>query len=146
MYKHILVPTDGSELAAKAVAAGIEFARQTGARITAYCAPQELHLPHTIRGDYDRQIKTEFEQHSRESAQKHVAEIAALAKAAGVECDTLVSMADPPYEGIVEAARKRKCDAIFMSSHGRSGIARLFLGSVTQKVLTHSKIPVFVYR
>jgi nucleotide-binding universal stress UspA family protein len=146
MFKHILIPTDGSELAAKAIAAGIEFAKETGARITAYCAPQELHLRNTVRGDYDRQIKTQFEQHSRESAEEHVAQIAAAAKAAGVRCDTLVSKADPPYEGIVEAARTRKCDAIFMASHGRSGIARLFLGSVTHKVLTHSKIPVFVYR
>ena len=69
-----------------------------------------------------------------------------MAKAAGVPFTAVVAKAYSPYEGIIAVARKRKCDVIFMASHGRRGLSKLLMGSVTQKVLTHSRIPVVVYR
>jgi nucleotide-binding universal stress UspA family protein len=87
-----------------------------------------------------------FRDQADEQGQKYLAEIAAAAKAAGVPCETLMTSAATPHQGIIDAARKKKCDAIFMSSHGRGGFATLLLGSVTQKVLAQTKIPVVVYR
>lgn len=147
MFKHILIPTDGSRVAAKAVRAGIAFARETGARVTGYYALEPV--PVRIYGEGyipDAKMIAEFERRSRASAAKHVTAIARTARKAGVRCETLLTKAVTPYEGIVEAARKRKCDVIFMASHGHRGLMRLALGSVTAKVLTHSKVPVLVYR
>ena len=78
--------------------------------------------------------------------QKRVDTIGKMAKAAGVPFAAVVTKANSPYEGIIAVARKRKCDVIFMASHGRRGLSKLIMGSVTQKVLTHSRIPVVVYR
>jgi len=87
-----------------------------------------------------------FETRAREAGQKHVDAIGKMAKAAGVPFTSVVAKALTPYEGIIAAAKKRKCDVIFMASHGRRGFSRLIMGSVTRKVLSHSKIPVVVYR
>lgn len=147
MFKHILIPTDGSKVAAKAIRAGIAFARETGARVTGYYALEPA--PVRIYGEGyipDAKMMAEFERRSRAAAAKHVAAIARAARKAGVRCATLMTKAVTPYEGIVAAAKKRRCDVIFMASHGRRGLARLALGSVTDKVLTHSRIPVLVYR
>ena len=146
MFTHILIPTDGSEVAAKAVSAGIEFAKESGATITAYCAAQAMHLRQGHIGRIDDQLRNDIEQHAREFADQNVAQVADAAKAAGVACDTLVTKTDTPYEGIIDAARKNHCDVIFMASNGRSGLSEMILGSVTHKVLTHSKVPVLVVR
>ena len=87
-----------------------------------------------------------FDKRSREAAQKRVDAIGRMAKAAGVPFTSVVAKALTPYEGIIAAAKKRKCDVIFMASHGRRGLSKLIMGSVTQKVLAHSRIPVVVYR
>ncbi len=147
MFKHILIPTDGSPLAAKAVKAGVALAKEIGAKVTGYYALEAF--PQLHYGDshiVDRGRVTEYEQSAREAGKKHLAKIQEGAQKAGVVFTALMSKAATPYSGIVEAAKKQKCDVIFMASHGRGRLSSLVLGSVTQKVLAHSKIPVLVYR
>lgn len=146
MFKHILVPTDGSDLSKKAIAAGVAFAKSAGARITGYYAMHEPAFIYNRFGNLDQQIKTELERRAREVAQRYLDEIGEAAKAAGVAFEPLITISDIPAEGIVDAARERKCDAIFLASHGRSGVSRLILGSVTQEVLARSTLPVIVFR
>ena len=147
MFKHILIPTDGSALSAKAVAAGIALAKESGARITGYhvleAVPARLYA-YPYRGE--EEAIAEFEERRQEAARKHVAEIARDARKQGVPFEPVVQTARTPYEGIVKAAQERSCDLILMSSHGRRGLARLAIGSVTDKVIQMSKVPVLVYR
>jgi len=147
MFKHILIPTDGSRLAAKAIKAGVEMAKEMGARVTGYCA-QEPVPTHLYGEGYvvDKEMAAEFERRAREHAETCVEEIAAAAKAGGVPFTALVTKSNVPSRGIIEAAQRRKCDVIFMASHGHRGLAGLLLGSVTQEVLTHTDIPVLVFR
>ena len=95
---------------------------------------------------FDQSVIEGIEDSARQAGQKRVDTIGKMAKAAGVPFASLVSKANTAYEGIVDTAKKRKCDVIFMASHGRRGLSKLIMGSVTQKVLMHSKIPVVVYR
>lgn len=145
MFKHILIPTDGSELALKAVSAGIAFAKETGARVTGYCAFEDANL-HYVASHLTDALIAELEYGVQELSEKHVAQIGKAASAAGVEFEGLVTRAARPYEGIIAAAKTRMCDIIFMSSHGHRGLSALMMGSVTHKVLTHSSIPVLVFR
>ena len=147
MFKHILIPTDGSPVANKAVKAGIELAKQLGAKVTGYYAVEAIQ-PRVYGEGYivDNKTIKAFEQQARAVGQKHIDGMAKIAGAAGVKFAGLVTTSETPYEGIIEAARKQKCDAIFMASHGRRGLAGVIMGSVTHKVLTHSKLPVLVYR
>jgi nucleotide-binding universal stress UspA family protein len=145
MFKHVLIPTDGSELSKKAIEAGIAFAKEAGARVTAYYAVEK---PTTaIYGEgYRFPDGNGQAEEQRANGTQYMDEIGRAAKAAGVKFDSAVNEAVSPYEGIVKAARDHACDVIFMASHGRKGIARLALGSVTNSVLTHSTVPVLVYR
>ena len=147
MFKHILIPTDGSAVSAKAVKAGIAFARESGARVTGYHAVEPVST-HLYGEGYvaDKAMIAEFERRRRDAAKKRIAAIAREAAKAGVRFEPLVEIARTPYEGIVAAARKRKCDLILMSSHGHRGFSRLLLGSVADKVIQLSKVPVLVYR
>jgi len=147
MFKRILIPTDGSAVAAKAIKAGVALAKEMGATVTGYYAIEPA--PTHIYGEgylADRKLVDELERRSREVAQKSVEDIVVAAKAAGVQCETVIGKAVLPHKGIIEAAEKGKCDAIFMASNGHRGLTGLLLGSVTQKVLTHSKTPVLVFR
>ena len=148
MFKKILIPTDGSPTANKAVKAGIQFAKDLGARVTGYYAIERV--PQHIYGEgyliHNKKIVQALEQNAREIGEKHVEKMAKVAMAAGVPFSAVVAVAETPYEGIIEAAKKNNCDAIFIASHGRRGVAGLLMGSVTHKVLTHSKLPVPVYR
>lgn len=147
MFKHILIPTDGSPVAAKAVKAGIALAAEIGARVTAYYGLDPMPAPYYGDGyTVDARAIADIERSARASGEKALAKIAQAAKAAGVPFTGVIDKPATPYDGIVAAARKNKCDVIFMSSHGRRGLAGLVLGSVTNKVLSHSKIPVLVYR
>jgi nucleotide-binding universal stress UspA family protein len=147
MFKHILIPTDGSEIAGKAIRAGVALAKEMGAKVTGYHAQEPV--PTHIYGEgyvADKQMIAEFERRASEFAAKSVSAIAAEAKAAGVPFEALIAKSPVPYRGIIDAASKQNCDAIFIASHGHRGLARLLLGSVTQEVLTHSTIPVLVFR
>ena len=147
MYKHILIPTDGSELAGHAVAAGIAFAKSVNAKVTAFTALEEYRLP-SEAAVMAHHIKS-VDQHVAEAAGKAEAILGPVrerAAAAGVACDSCHALSDRPYEAIIQAADSHGCDLIFMASHGRRGLSGLILGSETQKVLIHSKIPVLVCR
>ena len=145
-FKHILIPTDGSATSARAARAGVELARRLGARIIVYHAidpvPHGFYADGAPAGDYD---KVQLERRARAAGQKHVEVIARKARSAGVPCQSLVEVA-VPYEGIPAAARRRKCDAIFMGSHGHRGLKRLLLGSVASRVVATADRPVIVYR
>lgn len=147
MFKHILIPTDGSAVADKAVRAGLAMAARLGAKVTGYSSVQPIQTQ--FYGDgyvFEASMVKRFEREAVAAAERRLEKVSARAKAAGVPFSMLVTTSVTAYEGIVEAARKRKCDAIFMASHGRTGIAGMVLGSVTHKVLTHTKLPVLVYR
>jgi nucleotide-binding universal stress UspA family protein len=147
MFKNILIPTDGSKLSLKAIKSGLLFAKSINARVTA-CYVVEPFQPYYF-GDYippDIPTPKEYERRAREAGEKYLGQIETAALAAGLKYRGSVVMADAPYTGIISAAKKGGCDLIFMASHGRSGLSGLLLGSETHKVLTHSKIPVLVYR
>lgn len=147
MFKTILIPTDGSAVAAKGVKAAISFAKESGARVVGYHALEPV--PARLYGEgyvADRDQVAEFERRNLEYGKKQVAAIGRAARKAGVRFEPVVETARTPYHGIVEAAKKHDCDLIFMSSHGRGGLMRIALGSVADKVMTLSKVPVMVYR
>jgi nucleotide-binding universal stress UspA family protein len=146
MFKHLLITTDGSPLGNKAAKAGIALARALGAKVTAYNAIERLQMIFDEGYMMDPKMIDGFEASAREVGRRRVDAIGKMAKAAGVPFASVVANASTPYEGIINVAKKRKCDVIFMASHGRRGLSRLMMGSVTQKVLAHSKIPVVVYR
>jgi nucleotide-binding universal stress UspA family protein len=147
MFKHILLPTDGSRVARKAIRAGLALAKELGAKVTAYYAIDTVN-PYVYSERYvlHSAVRKEFEARAREQGAKYVGEVQKAAKAAGVRCQTLITSPATPDQGIVAAAKKQRCDVILMASHGRSELGSLLLGSVTHKVLAHTKIPVLVYR
>jgi nucleotide-binding universal stress UspA family protein len=147
MFRHILIPTDGSAIASKAVRAGIRFARETGARVTGYYAFDTLRA-HVNYGGYMASDKfvVQMDRRAEHVGRKYLDAMAKLARAARVRFDSVCAKVPDPAEGIVATARRKNCDVIFIASHGRSGLSKLIMGSVTQKVLAHSKIPVLIYR
>lgn len=147
MFKHILVPTDGSPLSQEAVRRAVSFAKEAGARITAFYAKPEAPMPQYVEGiQIDKALQDQYAKMAEEQAQKILGFAEGLCRDAGVACATSSASSDSPYEVIINAANAGGCDLIFMASHGRRGIAGLLLGSETSKVLTHSKIPVLVFR
>jgi nucleotide-binding universal stress UspA family protein len=147
MYTHLLVPTDGSKLSDKAVAHAIALAKSLRARITVFYASPDYPMPIYAEGViFEPVSKREYAKQAAEGAKKVLDRATAKAKTAGVECATAHVIAAAPWEAILAAARKSKCDAIVMASHGRRGIGALLLGSETTKVLTHGKLPVIVVR
>ncbi|UCV09481.1 universal stress protein [Dechloromonas denitrificans] len=147
MFKHILVPTDGSPLSQAAVSQAIAFARETGARLTFFCAePAFPTMYYGVGAIFDAHAPARFHEEVASVAHDILTAAAKLAGAAGVECTTQALTSDQPYAAIIAAAERQACDLIFMASHGRRGISGLLLGSETHKVLTHSTIPVLVYR
>src|SRR6476646_3963764 len=117
MYKHILVPTDGSPLATKAVDAAIAFAAEVGARVTGYYAIEDMNMHH-VGAHLTKELVEEFERRSQAAAQQHASGPKEKAKAAGVVYDWRVSKVGQPHEGIIEAAGATGSDIIFMASHG----------------------------
>ena len=147
MFKHLLVPTDGSELSQETVRRAVSFAREAGARITAFYAKPEYPVTYYGEGALiDSTTPEQFAELAEQQAQQNLGFVEELCQEAGVQCHKLTLTSDIPYEAIIEAATQSDCDLIFMSSHGRRGLSGLLLGSETNKVLTHTKIPVLVYR
>ena len=144
MFKHILIPTDGSGLSVEAVKRGVDFARETGARITFMTVT--IPFPHSPLSEFAGQTHAIYDTEMKKTAGERLGMAEEIAKAAGVPCDTRSYHNWQPYNAILQAAEEAKCDAIFMASHGRRGIAGMLLGSEAQKVLTHGKLPVIVYR
>ena len=147
MYKDLLIATDGSKLSDKALAHAIGLAQAVGARLTAFYSAPDYPMPAFADGVvYEPVSRKEYAKLAAEDARKILDAAAAKATAAGVECKITFSIGPAPWEGILAAAKKHKCDAIVMASHGRRGLSAVLLGSETQKVLTHSKLPVIVVR
>ena len=148
MFKIILVPVDGGELSNAAVTHACTFAKEAGAQLTFYYA-KPGYWPGYYVGDIaigDAYVDPAFLAAMERQATNLLADAAQVARQAGVACETLSTDSDVPHEGIIAAAQSKGCDLIFMASHGRRGTSALLLGSETQKVLTHCKIPVLVYR
>ena len=133
MYKHILIPTDGSQLARDAVPRAIALAKLLGAKVTGIT----VTAPSEVFADATRTIA---------DAEKCLAQVKDAASAAGVSCSVVRAEHEQPYQAIIDAAKKNGCDLIVMASHGRRGVSALVLGSETVKVLTHCSVPVLVYR
>lgn len=147
MYRHILVPTDGSETADKAVVAGIDYARETGAKILFFTAVHEYVVPGQAELIARRGVPLqEYERRAAEQAREVLDGAARRAKDANIAFDTEYALNDHPAAAIVEAARRHGCDAIFMSTHGRTGFSALMHGSETHGVLVNSDIPTLVCR
>ena|SRR5258706_6963738 len=146
MYRHILIPTDGSELAQRAVQHGLSLAKAVGARATALVVEHSFDVfsvPQSKIYSMPKEFAA-YAAHIKAHASKILDEVTQAAKAVGVPCDTVQEVHDHPYESIIKTVADKGCDLIVMASHGRGGITALVLGSVTNKVLTHTKIPVLV--
>ncbi|MGE0851305.1 MAG: universal stress protein [Hyphomicrobiaceae bacterium] len=145
MYKHILIATDGSELAGKAIAAGFGLARELKAKVTAVTVTEPWTA--IVVGDAAIAFPVdEYEKSSNENAAHILASVSKLARKADIACTTVHAKDQFPAEGILDTARKNNCDLIVMASHGRRGLGRLLLGSQAVKVLTHSSVPVLICR
>jgi len=147
LFKNILISTDGSDLAAKAVEQGVLFAKDIGAKITAITvtAPFPLRLVSVGLTQLEH-TAVEYEKEAKAYAETLLRTVSAAANSAGVACETLHVEHENVYQMIIDTAEARSCDLIVMPSHGRRGVSAVVLGSETVKVLTHSKIPVLVYR
>ena len=147
MFKHILVPTDGTQFSQDAVRRAVSFAKDTGASITAFYAKREFQNPsHYTGGEMAYLHPWEGEANEEKRAGEILRFVEDLCREAGVKCGKLTLTSNTVYEAIIDAASSSNCDLIFMASHGRRGLSALLLGSETHKVLTHSKIPVLVHR
>ena len=147
MYKHILLPTDGSPLSRKAIKAGIKFAKSCGAKVTGFYSTEQYEV--LAYGEYfppNLISRKDWEKRGKQTAEKFLAEIEKQAKAAKVPYQGYYLASISPWEAIVDAAKRKKCDLIFMASHGRRGLTGLLLGSQASKVLAHSKVPVLIYK
>ena len=145
MYKHILIPTDGSELSNKAVDHGIGLAKALNAKVTAVTVSEPFHI-FAVEPGMLTDTPDEYEKRIAALTGKYLKAAKDAATAAGVPCDVVHVEHEHPYETVIDTARKRGCDAIVMASHGRRGVSAIVLGSETVKVLTHSTIPVVVVR
>ncbi len=145
MFKHLLIATDGSELAGKALVQGLSLAKSVGAKVTVVTVTEpwtavvsgEMGIAFPVE-DYDKACAA--------NAAKILSDASAAAKSAGVPCETIHAKDQFAAEGIIETAKVQGCDLVVMASHGRRGITRLLLGSQTSKVVTHSVLPVLVCR
>jgi nucleotide-binding universal stress UspA family protein len=145
MYKHILLPTDGSALSSNAIRNGIALAKAVGARVTGVTVTAPFHVfaidPETVTDTVET-----YKKRMSKLAAKYLNEVKDAAEAAGIACATIQVEHEHPFRAIIDAAKANACDLIAMASHGRGGISAVVLGSATLKVLTHSNIPVLVYR
>jgi len=145
MYKHVLIPTDGSDLSAKAEAAGLTLAKALDAKVTVLT----VTAPFQFIGTEPMMLtatEPEYEKAQTARAEKSFDRVRTTAAAIGIPVETLRSIQVHPFQAIIATAKERGCDLVFMASHGRRGVAGLVLGSETTKGLTHSKVPVLVYR
>jgi nucleotide-binding universal stress UspA family protein len=145
MYAHILIPTDGSELAGLAVQHGVALAKKIGAKVSVLTVTPPFHT-FTTDAQMIEDTPAQYETRTRAQAEKVLAAAAQAAEAAGVVGEVERVEHEHPYQAIIDAAKSKGCDLIVMASHGRRGVSAILLGSETVKVLTHSNIPVLVHR
>jgi len=140
MYRHILIPTDGSKLAEHGVAHGLALAKSLGAKVSVIFVVEAFS---EMTGQFVKAVAN-YAELLKEQAASTLDHAANEAKEAGVSCETIQVENEHPHQAIIAAAEGKGCDLIVMSSHGRSGLSMLLIGSVTNKVLTQAKIPVLV--
>jgi nucleotide-binding universal stress UspA family protein len=147
MHKHILIATDGSELATQAVRHGVDLAKQLGAKVTMVTGTELWSVIEMVRHAHDKRNPIEaYEEIATAHANKVLSEASAIAQQAGLLCETVHMKDLKPAEAIIEAAQKNGCDLIVIASHSRTGVNKFLLGSVTSRVLALTTIPVLVYR
>lgn len=149
MFKHIFIPTDGTERSGKAIRQGIAFAKLIGARVTAFhAAPKYTHvtLQEGAFKSVDMPMHREFDEKDKAQAEIFLDVARKAALEAGVPCEIFYEINNFPHEAIIRSAQEKGCDLIFMASHGKGTVSTLFMGSETVEVLTHSSIPVLVWR
>jgi nucleotide-binding universal stress UspA family protein len=148
MFKSILVPTDGSDVSTKATKQAIAIAKTMKAKVVALHVCPEFHsvLEYEYMGPVPMLSRKDYNASAKATAEGYLSAVERAAKTAGVPYDHAIVAADRVHEAIVKTAKKKKCDLIIMASHGRTGLSSLILGSVTQRVLSHSSIPVLVLR
>ena len=144
MHRHILIPTDGSDLSKQAIEYGIALAKAVNAQVTGLTVSTPFHF--AVDSDTLTDTPESYKKRMTEVAAKHLRQVNDVAVEAGVSCNVMHAEHEHPYQAIIDAANERGCDLIVMASHGRRGISAVLLGSETVKVLTHSKIPVLVCR
>jgi nucleotide-binding universal stress UspA family protein len=144
MFKKILLPTDGSELSAKAIQGGLEFAKALNASVVGVTVIEPYSYSNL--SEYRPETLDDYEQRMMKSAAERLGMVADAAAKISIPVETLTVKSFSPFEAIIDTAKAKGCDVIFMASHGRRGLSAVLLGSETQKVLTHSTIPVMVYR
>ena len=144
MFKRILVPTDGSEITQKAVDTTIALAKSVGAQV--YTISVKEPFPYSAISEMQPTPPQEFFDAQERIASKRVQDVREACAAAGVPCEAHTIEALHPWEAIIDHAKRTECDLLVMASHGRRGVSALLLGSETQKVLTHTKVPVLVVR
>jgi nucleotide-binding universal stress UspA family protein len=144
MFTKILLPTDGSELSDKAVRGAMQFAARLGARVCGMTVVPPY--AYSTVSEYLPEPLEDYEARMNDIARQRLQKLESAAKEAKVAVETFVVKSVSPHEAIIDTAKKQGCDVIFMASHGRRGLSAVLLGSETQKVLTHSSIPVMVYR
>jgi nucleotide-binding universal stress UspA family protein len=145
MYKHILIASDGSELAGRAVEQGLTLAKTLGSKVTALTVTEPWTA--AVSGEWAVAFPVEeYEKAAAANAQKILSDVSKTAAGIGVACETIHVKDQFAAEGIVEEAKNRSCDLIVMGSHGRRGIAKFVLGSQANRVLTHSTTPMLIVR
>ncbi len=145
MFAHILMPTDGSKFSEAAIVKGMRFAKEANAKVTGICVVPKFHTM-TVETMALTDTKENYLADAHARADRYLAAMQKAAAEEGVPFSQVVEVSDRPYEVIAITAESKDCDLILMASHGRDGMQGLLLGSVTQKVLSHSKVPVLVYR
>ncbi len=145
MFKHLLVPTDGSQASEAAIKKSIELAKTLQARVTGVHVIPEFRVL-TYRTEMLEDTREQYDKESKLQAAQFLAAIERVANEVGVACDTVSVTSDHPYEAIIKTAEDKGCDLIAMASHGRKGVKGFLLGSETQKVLVHTQMPVLVFR
>ena len=145
MYKHILIPTDGSDLSNKAIRHGVALAKTINAKVTGITVTIPFHV-FAVDSETVTDTPDSYGKRMSAAATKYLTQVKDAAAAAGITCSVIDAEQEHPYSAIIDAANKNACDLIVMASHGRRGVSAVVLGSETVKVLTHSKIPVLVCR
>ena len=146
MFKHILMPTDGSEHSEKAVERGIELAKLCGARVTGIHVMPDYRMLIGSEGMESAGVDEKMDEQAREQATRFLAFVQRTAEASGVTCDTLIAKGQHPYDAIVDTANERGCDLIVMTARHRKGLVSMIMGSEASRVLHRASIPVLTFR
>ena len=146
MFKHILMPTDGSDHSERAIERGIELAKLCGAKVTGIHVMPDYPMMMAYEGSFDSIPQEKADEEARALAAGFLAFVQKTAAAAGVPCDTVVATNAHPYDAIVNTANERGCDLIVMTSQYRKGLVSLIMGNESTRVLHRASIPVLTFR